>query len=106
MNSVDRQILPGVAILFILIIASALVGYRNIRQLNEDQYWVVHTHVVLDSLDDLLSTIKDAETGQRGFIITGDERYLEPYQKAVATIDPKLQAFDDLTKTNSYQQSH
>ena len=41
---------------------------------------ITHTYLVIGHLDDLLSELKDAETGQRGFIITGDQKYLEPYQ--------------------------
>ena len=98
--------LPGVAVVLLLIVAGAVIGFRNIRQLEKDQYWVVHTHVVIDSLDDLLSTIKDAETGQRGYLITGDDNYLKPYQDAAATVDAKVNAFDQLATDNSYQQEH
>ena len=45
-------------------------------------------------LEQLLSTLKDAETGQRGFIITGDERYLEPYHRAVRELPNQLGRFD------------
>ncbi len=39
----------------------------------------MHTYAAIRSADDLLSTLKDAETGQRGFLLTGDETFLEPY---------------------------
>ncbi len=45
---------------------------------------------VQSQLQDLLSTVKDAETGQRGFILTGQEPYLEPYTAATQVIDAKL----------------
>ena len=41
---------------------------------------VAHTHEVLDALEQLISTLKDAETGQRGYLITGEPRYLDPYE--------------------------
>jgi PAS domain S-box-containing protein len=106
MHPIDRQMLPGVAVVLLLIVAGAAIGFRNIHQLEKDQYWVVHTHVVIDSLDDLLSTIKDAETGQRGYLITGNEDYLKPYQNAATTVDAKVNSFDELTKDNPYQQEH
>jgi CHASE3 domain sensor protein len=46
--------------------------------------WVEHTHKVLLELETTLSVVKDAETGQRGYLLTGDKRYLEPYQAAIA----------------------
>ena len=45
---------------------------------------------VIAQLDQLLSTLTDAETGQRGFIITGDERYLQPYNDAVKRYRTRL----------------
>ena len=50
--------------------------------LTKTSYAVTHTYMVLERLAALLSVLKDAETGQRGFVITGDEAYLEPYVKA------------------------
>jgi signal transduction histidine kinase/HPt (histidine-containing phosphotransfer) domain-containing protein/ActR/RegA family two-component response regulator len=48
------------------------------------------THLGLNNADDLLSAIKDAETGQRGYVITGDEAFLEPYQNAQKSITRQL----------------
>ncbi len=56
------------------------------RELDEAARQVTHTHEVLDALEEVLSTVKDAETGQRGYLITGETRYLEPYESAVATV--------------------
>src|SRR5579884_685851 len=79
-----RNNLPflGLGLLAALLLGNAWISYRNTRQLDEDAAWVAHTHEVLDSLRGLLSTVKDAETGQRGFLLTGDRRYLAPYAAA------------------------
>jgi PAS domain S-box-containing protein len=45
------------------------------------------------ALDDLFSTLQDAETGQRGFIITGDEKYLEPFRSAQARLPERIKRF-------------
>jgi len=47
---------------------------------------VSRSHQTIDALHELLSSYKDAETGQRGFLISGDEGYLQPYIKAIGTI--------------------
>ena len=47
---------------------------------------VLSQHMIIGELQDGLSTVKDAETGQRGYLLTGDEKYLEPYVQAVARI--------------------
>jgi len=84
--------------------ASGLVSYVNTRVLNENAGRVNHTHEVLSTLDNVLSLIKDAETGQRGFLITGNERYLEPYHSAIALIDERTNAFARLTQDNPRHQ--
>ncbi|MBS7813005.1 response regulator [Roseococcus sp. XZZS9] len=55
-------------------------------------------------LDDLLSTVQDAETGQRGFLLTNDEAYLQPYNAAVGSISSKLDTAARLTRDSPAQQ--
>ena len=75
-----------------LLVAIAALTYRNTRQLNEDARWVAHTNEVLDLTGEVLLAIVDAETGQRGFLLTGRDEYLEPYNSA-------LQRFEGLLAT-------
>jgi CheY-like chemotaxis protein/signal transduction histidine kinase/CHASE3 domain sensor protein len=63
-----------------------------------------HTYFVMHEWDDLLSALKDAETGQRGFLITGDEKYLEPYQNSLAVIAENRASVRNITKDNPLQQ--
>ena len=51
---------------------------------------------VIAQLDQLTSTLTDAETGQRGFIITGDERYLQPYNDAVKRLPRDVRSLKDM----------
>ncbi len=86
-------------------IGSAFVSYRNTATLRESARWVAHTQQVIAALDEVMSLMKDAETGQRGFVITGDERYLDPYHAALANIDGRLRDLTQLTADNSTQQA-
>jgi signal transduction histidine kinase len=61
---------------------------------------------VLNTAESLLSTMKDAETGQRGYLLTGDARYLEPYQSAASTERHLRQALRKLTADNTVQRVH
>jgi CHASE3 domain sensor protein len=60
-----------------LLVANTVVSYRNTLKLISNQRLVTHTQQVLTQLETTLSTLKDAETGQRGYLITGEERYLQ-----------------------------
>ncbi len=93
----------GLGAVVIFFLASGLVSYLNIRVLNRDTAQVVHTHEVILALDDLLSILKDAETGQRGFLITGNENYLDPYNEALTRIETRIDELEHLVGDNVEQ---
>jgi diguanylate cyclase (GGDEF)-like protein len=51
-------------------------------------------------LDDILTSVRDAETGQRGFVITGNDAFLEPYEQARRTLPAALRAAKDMARTD------
>jgi len=103
-QSVENKIKIGVGIVLTALIANAALSYRATRILIANEQWVSHTHQVLTALEVVLSTMKDAETGERGFIITGSNQYLEPYQMATRQIDEELQSLKQLTADSPLQQ--
>jgi methyl-accepting chemotaxis protein len=92
----------GLALAILVIVGS--VAYRSIEKLADTAEWVDHTQQVLVSLESVLSTMKDAETGQRGYVLTGDENYLEPFRSAQSTIAGEIKKVRTLTKDNANQQ--
>jgi len=92
--------LVGVLLFFVF---TGFVSYWNVRTLEEDSQQVVQTHQVITALDDLLSIMKDAETGQRGYIITHDEAYLAPYNDALVHVDERIHELERLTGGNLAQ---
>ena len=68
----------GIASLLAIVALSA-VTYHNTQVSRESERTVAQSHVTHELLNRLLVTLQDAETGQRGYLLTGDERYLEPY---------------------------
>src|SRR5919204_5126575 len=101
----DKSVLVGIGLVVALLVGNAAVAYRNTRQLLEDAGWVAHTQEVLDLTDDVLRTLVDAETGQRGFLITGKENFLEPYHQALARLDQQVRTLKDKTQDNPRQQA-
>ncbi|TCR69256.1 response regulator [Rhizobium sp. BK376] len=93
--------LAGAIVFFIL---SGAIAYFNLQKLRDDNQRIVHSHEVIIALDDLLSSAQDAETGQRGFLLTNDERYLEPYNSALTAIPLGLDEIAELTSDNPAQQ--
>jgi signal transduction histidine kinase/CheY-like chemotaxis protein/CHASE3 domain sensor protein len=96
----------GMALTLAFFLISGTIAYRNIETLRTSSQQIWHTHEVLVALDDLLSTTQDAETGQRGYLLTGNDRYLEPYQQAVTNVGSRSEAVVALTKDNPVQQAN
>ncbi len=99
-----RKIAAGFALSFALLAAIGLAAYRGIRTLTESSYMVAHTHLVLEHIATVLSLLKDAETGQRGYVITGDVAFLAPYEGVGAAIAKTVKDIRDLTADNPAQQ--
>jgi CHASE3 domain sensor protein len=99
-----KKIAAGFALSFILLVAIGTVAYRSTLTLTKTSYDVEHSHLVLEHIETVLSLMKDAETGQRGFTITGDTLYLDPYQDAVGAIAAKLKELRTLVADNPVQQ--
>jgi CHASE3 domain sensor protein len=76
-----RTILFGSA-LFILLVLMRLL-YADFVNEKERQQWVTRSYQVLNATGALLSNLQDAETGQLGYLLTGEESYREPYQSAL-----------------------
>src|SRR5258706_11897184 len=99
-----RKIAAGFATSFLLLLGIGVVAYRSIDALTKTSYLVAHTHLVMENISGVLSQLKDAETGQRGFVITGDEAYLEPYQSALGSVNKIVKDLQELTSDNPHQQ--
>jgi CheY-like chemotaxis protein/signal transduction histidine kinase/CHASE3 domain sensor protein len=99
----DPAVAVGLVCAFAFFVASGIVSYRNLQALREGNERVVQTHVAIVALDELLSKVQDAETGQRGFLLTNNESYLAPYNLAVETIPAQLDRVGFLTGMNPGQ---
>jgi len=78
-----KKIALGFGLSVAILVLVGVVSYRSTDLLIDNNHSVTHTHAVLEDLAHVISMMKDAETGQRGFLLTGDEAYLEPYQLAL-----------------------
>ncbi|MGH9900417.1 MAG: PAS domain S-box protein, partial [Pyrinomonadaceae bacterium] len=101
--SVEKRIAAGFGLALIVMAAVSVFLYRSAFKLIDDSRSLNHTHRMLTDLESLLSTMKDAETGVRGFILTGNEQFLEPYNAAVGRIDGDITRLRNLT-ADSHQQ--
>ncbi len=92
-------IVSGMAILLFI----SVISYSNISALIAAFEQSRHSADVTQSVEDLLSGLKDIEDGQRGFVITAREEYLDPYLSALQNITPELRAVKTLTADDPKQ---
>lgn len=94
--------------LIVIAIASLLfvVGilFFTNKETTESQERVSHTREVQGYIGRVLSVLQDLETGQRGFLLTGDSDYLEPFSKAIQIVERELLELRRLTSDNIDQQ--
>jgi PAS domain S-box-containing protein len=99
------SVVTGFAVLLVLLAGNAFVLRRQLGVQMERQTWVMHTRQVLFELQTIESLLKDAETGQRGFLYTGDPKYLAPFEAAISEVEPHIDRLAQLTADNPREQA-
>lgn len=103
-STFKRNIILGLGISLTTLIISSVASYISIQKLVESDFWVDHTFKVIQEFDYVLSRIKDAETGQRGYLLAGDPVFLEPYNGSERDILAHIDQVQLLTADNNAQQ--
>lgn len=89
----------------LVLIVDVWLTVSNVRTLTSGTMRVRRSREAVTEIERALSLLKDAETGQRGFLLTGDESYLEPYLEATRLLGPQLDRVATLTADDSMQRS-
>jgi PAS domain S-box-containing protein len=100
----ERKVRVAFAFMLTCLVVIAAVSYTTVARFREDTVSVDHSHQVIANLRLLLSTATDAETSARGYVITGREEYLEPYDSALQYMSRGLGELRRLTADNRVQQ--
>ncbi len=87
----------------VLTVVSAIITYLNVLQKKETTSLVIHHYQVIQSSTRLLSLMKDMEIGLRGYLITSDSAFLQPYQEALGEIDYDIDTLTLLVRENPRQ---
>jgi CheY-like chemotaxis protein/CHASE3 domain sensor protein/putative methionine-R-sulfoxide reductase with GAF domain len=99
--TLNTKILLGFAVCSAVLMAVAIFSFRNSAQFIETNQLVNHTHEVLYELEQILAGTVSAEAGARGYVITGNESYLEPFDSAKRSVYAHVDKTKQLTKSNS-----
>jgi PAS domain S-box-containing protein len=101
---VGRIVIAAAVIGAAVLVGNAAVSVYHTAVLRNESAAVLHSNELLLALDNVLSLIKDAESGQRGYVITGRPEYLAPYRAAVASIQAQMDALERLAREDPVQQ--
>jgi PAS domain S-box-containing protein len=100
----EKRVLFGFVFALAIIVGLGIYAYLNNRKFAETSNQVAHTNRVLYHTEFILKQLMDAESRQRGYIITGDTSFLAPFQKTSAEIHDNLNNLIRLTSDNPAQQ--
>jgi len=99
-----NKVSAGFGTALAILILVGVLSYRGMIQNDEDRQWVTHTYLVLGQVDAVVTDLLNAETGERGFILTGETSFLEPYTDAYARVNGDVVELRRLTSDNPVQQ--
>jgi len=103
-QSLTRNLAIGFGFSLLILLGSSVASYISIQNLLNSSQWVNHTYEVVSTLNDVVNPIHEAETSQRGFLITNDPEYLEPFHGAFEESLAALERVKMLTTDNPSQQ--
>jgi PAS domain S-box-containing protein len=101
----DKRVMIGFSITMVVLVILGVFSYNTTQRLIDTASLQSHATRVMSNAEQLIKAIVDMETGQRGFVITGNEEFLEPYHEASQRIDGYVDTLDSLTLNNTLQQS-
>lgn len=103
-QSLTRNLAIGFGFSLLILLGSSVASFFSIQNLLNSSYWVNHTYEVISNLNDVVAPIREAETAQRGFLITDDPVYLESFHGSFEESIAALEHVKTLTIDNSPQQ--
>jgi len=104
--SLEKKTEIAIALMLSLLLGIGFVSYRSSTEFIHSSAEVVHSREIRGSLQRILSLIEELETGQRGYIITGESSFLEPYLRATDKIEDRLMHVKTLIVDEPKLQAH
>jgi PAS domain S-box-containing protein len=101
-----RKFATGYAVAIAVLIFDLIITFWNLNSIGRMWDAFALSHNIVVGLDDVLSNLRDAETGQRGYLLTGDERYLEPYTKSHSVVTVSIDRLRSLVENNGIRREH
>lgn len=102
----NRNLQLGYGFSILMLILIGFISYRTVNSLFISNQAVEHSTLVIQKLEKALSLMKDAETGQRGYLLTGRKQFLDPYNGSALLALQQIDDAEKLTHDNTAQQTN
>lgn len=102
--TVGRKLAAAFGIVVLIALIGSAISIVNFLKLNQANGWNVHSYQVLRANDDMLTSMVNMETGVRGYVAAGDDRFLEPYKAGLRQFAKSFDVVRSLTSDNAAQQ--
>jgi signal transduction histidine kinase len=96
----ERKLTLGFGIILVILAINALVSHACIRNVALNSWWVLHSREILNDLDELESSLKDAGLGVMGYVLTGKQRFLDRDRQGMADAAQRISVLRRLTRDN------
>jgi PAS domain S-box-containing protein len=101
-----RVLIASVVLALVLGAVAAVFAYTHASGLAQSRFLVGHTHEVIEEAQHLFSLIEDAETGERGYLLTHESAYLAPYESALNALPAAERRLASMVADNPGQAEH
>lgn len=101
-STLKRNLFWGLSLSMIILVISSVASYYSISNLIESSRQVRKSTAIINNLNEVMSIMKDAETGQRGYLLSDNPLFLEPYNSALKKMDESLFSLEQLVANRPY----
>jgi methyl-accepting chemotaxis protein len=101
---ISRKLAAAFVCLIIITLAVSATIYSRLSFIQTSSGWTTHTHKVLETLQSVMESMVDQETGLRGYLVSGDQKFLDPYKGGQDMFEKAFARVKDLTSDNPAQQ--
>ena len=102
---VENRVLFGFIVTAVVLAVLGVFSFSSTQRLIDTARLLSHASRVINNAELVVKAVVDIETGQRGFVITGKEEFLEPYHESTKSLNRYLRTLDSLTSQNPLQQA-
>ncbi len=101
---IGRKLTATFALIILLVLAMSGIVLKSLQDIGSAIDWNIHTYAVLERGNGIIGAMVDQETGLRGFLVAGEDKFLEPYRKGQERFASDWAALKSLTSDNPAQQ--